>query len=125
MRPAARAQITTHWRQRVLERIGPDVCPYLLADELLRAIAQGDQRRVEFLGRLRRDGIRAFRFALLGGRVFVALVETDRWVAITVLGEGHSLRLHRGEVVPCGAQGLARQRLAPLVGQGAQHGPLR
>lgn len=116
--PGTQPRVTLHWRERVAQRIGAGVCPDRLAAELMAAIAAGDQRRVEFLGRVRRDGTRAFRFALLGGRIFVALIETGRGTLVTVLGEGQTVTLMRGEVVPCGASAVARQHLRPLIAEG-------
>lgn len=112
---AAAAAASLHWCQRVRERIGPDVCPWMLSAALFIAIDRGDAARVEFLGRVRRDGVRAFRFRLACGRVFVALLQTDRRVAVTVLGRGQHLCLARGDRIACGDEPVARNHLQPLV----------
>lgn len=111
-RRLGRVIATAHWRERVRERIGPSICPERLAAALFRAIDAGDCARVAYLGRVRRDGTRAFCFAL-GGRAFVALVEAQRRSAITVLGAGQSVRLSRGELIDCAAP--RRASAAPLV----------
>lgn len=91
-------KVTQHWRQRVAERIGLGICPDLLASALLTAIDARRDDLVAYLGRVRRDGMRAFRFRVSDGRYFVALIESDRRAVVTVLVDG-PLKLARGDTV--------------------------
>lgn len=89
-------KITAHWRQRVRQRIGRAVCPDLLALGLFWAIDAHRHDLVAYLGRVRRDGVRAFRFRIPDGRFFVALLDMERRRAITVLAPEHVVRLDDG-----------------------------
>ncbi|WP_333830994.1 hypothetical protein [Pararhodobacter sp.] len=92
----APGRATAHWRQRVGQRIGASVCPELLALGLFWAIDTRRDDLVAYLGRVRRDGVRAFRFRVPDGRYFVALLDTERRSAITVLAPDHAVRLGDG-----------------------------
>lgn len=89
-------KVTAHWRQRVGQRIGATVCPDLLARALFWAIDAHCHDLVAYLGRVRRDGLRAFRFRIPDGRIFVALLDTERRSAVTVLAPDHAVRLGDG-----------------------------
>lgn len=89
-------KVTAHWRQRVGQRIGPTVCPELLARALFWAIDARRHDLVAYVGRVRRDGVRAFRFRVPDGRIFVALLDTEQRSAITVLAPEHEVRLGDG-----------------------------
>lgn len=91
--------VTAHWRQRVGERIGSGVCPDELARALLWAIDHRRDDLVRFVGRVRRDGVRAFRFRVPDGRIYLALINVERRSVVTVLQQGHEVRLSRGETV--------------------------
>ena len=82
--------MTGHWIQRVNERIG-NVDPSLLWDGLQWAIDQRRTDLVEYVGRTSREGTRAFRFCVPDGRTFVAIINTNLGVPITVLDKGEFL----------------------------------
>ena len=79
--------ITDHFRQRVRERIG-DVDADAIGHGILWAIRNDRKDLVQFVGRVSRCGKRIFRFRVVDGRQFFALVDTERGVAITVLPPG-------------------------------------
>ncbi len=91
-------KVTAHWRLRVRQRIGKAVCPDLLALGLFWAIDAHRHDLVAYLGRVRRDGVRAFRFRIPDGRYFVALLDMERRSAITVLAPDHAVRLGHGDM---------------------------
>jgi hypothetical protein len=69
------AVTTTHWRARVLERLGRAVDAEMLAETLAWEIVNHGPN-VHYLGRVSRDGKRAFRFsfsATLHGAALVIL----------------------------------------------------
>ena len=86
---------TRHFIERVRERVGPHVDPYEMGDGLIEAIQEGRNDLVEFVGRIHRTGLRCFRFQVPDGRFFYALVDTERWRAVTVLHPGHKIRRER------------------------------
>ena len=98
-------RITAHWRERVAQRIGPHVCPDSLARGIWQAIDAQRGDLVAYVGRVRRDGTRAFRFRLKDGRYFVALVNAESRAMVTVLSDG-VLKLSRGEEVHTAPQEL-------------------
>ena len=79
---------TNHFRSRVAERIGSDVDADDLAAFLTHEIARGDSDKVVFVARLSRDGKRLFRFRLVRGGLFYALVDTNSMRCITVMPPG-------------------------------------
>lgn len=85
------AIVTTHFIERVNQRVG-DMDPHELAHALDWAITNNRTDLVEYAGRIRRDGTRAWRFRSPSGRRFLAIACTDRerirW--ITVLAEGQT-----------------------------------
>lgn len=89
-------KVTAHWRLRVRQRIGAPACPDLLARALFWAIDAHRHDLVAYLGRVRRDGVRAFRFRIADGRIFVALLDMERRSAVTVLAPDHAVRLGDG-----------------------------
>jgi hypothetical protein len=87
---------TEHFRQRVRERIGGDIDPDFLALGIVWAIDNDRRDLVQYVGRVTKQGLRAFRFRVPGGRRFVALVNTTEKRCITVLrAEGQLMRHHR------------------------------
>ena len=89
-------RITAHWRMRVRQRISVTACPELLAHALFWAVDARRHDLVAYVGRVRRDGVRAFRFRVPDGRFFVALLDTERRSAITVLAPEHEVRMSDG-----------------------------
>jgi hypothetical protein len=82
---------TEHFRQRVRERIG-GVDPDHLALSVVEAIDRGDLR---YLGRVTKDGLRAF-WVQVDYEDWVVLVDTDARRCVTVLRpEGNLMRHHR------------------------------
>lgn len=75
---------TEHWRQRVSERIGPDVDADALARLLGLEIDRGGEY-VHYAGRVSCDGRRLWWFQMPDGRWFLALVCTRNRTAVTVL----------------------------------------
>ena len=97
----AQVRITAHWCQRVRERVGVAECPVVLARAIFWAIDHHRDDMVQYLGRVRRDGVRAFRFRTVDGRYFVALLNTSDRCPVTVLSvSGRSVRLWNGRYAP-------------------------
>lgn len=92
-------KMTAHWCQRVRERVSQKTCATTLARAIFWAIDNGRDDVVVYLGRVRRDGVRAFRFRFTDGRYFVALLNLDDRRPITVLPPGRAVRLSRGRYV--------------------------
>lgn len=80
-----RLWVTDHFRQRVRERIGPEVNPFALAVHIQTGLMSGD---VTYVGRINRRGKRCFRFHDFENRVFYALIDTDSQTLISVLPPG-------------------------------------
>jgi len=68
--------VTTHWCERVLERLGRDVDASVLAHAIAWEI---DERgaRVQYLGRVSRSGKRMYRFTFARGLTGAAMVIID------------------------------------------------
>lgn len=82
---------STHFQRRVAERIGPSVDAEMLARDLISAIQSERWDFVEFVARVNRDGCRLFRFRAPTGRLFYALVNTDRLLCVTVMPPGFTV----------------------------------
>ena len=91
-RPAQHPDVTTHWMQRVRERIGPHVCPFETWAAIRWAIDAGRTDLVEYVGRLNRDGRRVWKFRTPDGRYWFCIVDTEKWRPITVYEDGWLLR---------------------------------
>lgn len=97
--------MTKHFRERVAERIGPDVDADQLAELLFLAIDTGRDDLVQFVTRISKDGRRLFKFRVLDGRVFFALLNTNERTAITVLRPDLPVsRVGKPSLIPEGAQ---------------------
>ena len=82
------AHSSWHFIQRVTERIGPHVSATALARGIVGSVRAADGA-VEFVARVDRDGCRLFRFRVPDdGRYFYALVDTEKWVCVTVMPPG-------------------------------------
>ena len=79
---------TQHFRQRVAERIGPDVDADTLAAAIVTAIRRERTDLVTFVARINRDGLRLFRFRTPQGRAFYAAVNTVDMACVTVMPPG-------------------------------------
>ena len=82
-RVALKAEMTGHFVARVRERIGPGANARKLWLWLRERIESGDG--VEYLGRCSAPDVRRFRFTYPDGRRFVAVVNTEMMIPITVL----------------------------------------
>jgi len=82
---------TTHFIDRVRERIGVHVNGERLADALCEAIRTENTGRAQFVSRVDRSGKRIFRFRTADRRTFYALVDTDQMVCITIMPPGFTV----------------------------------
>lgn len=80
--------ISSHFIQRVRERIGEHVCPITLGDWLLHNLRNERQDVLKFVGRVNRRGLRIFRFRVEDGRHFYALIDTESTTLVTVMPPG-------------------------------------
>lgn len=88
-----------HFKQRVRERIDPNMDATALEQWLLKAVREdtGDAR---FICRTNRKGYRLFQFRLADARNFYALIDTEDMVAVTVLPPGFTVgRIARRRLV--------------------------
>jgi Tfp pilus assembly pilus retraction ATPase PilT len=79
--------VTTHFRQRVAERIGPDTDPEHLAEGIFRALDNVEDDVIVYLGRTRHSKARrrVMFTAAETGHDIIAVIDTHDRVAITVL----------------------------------------
>lgn len=94
---------TQHFIRRVQERIDASTDAEALAAWLIGNVMR-ESPDVVFVARVSRAGGRMFRFRMAAGRVFYALIDTERMNCITVMPPGF--------VVPC--QGKDRISLKDL-----------
>lgn len=87
---------TYHFRRRVGERIG-NVDADTLADGIFWAIDNGRADLVEYVCRVTREGMRVFRFRVPDGRVFLALIDTEKRSAVTVFPPGRAIIPRQGK----------------------------
>ena len=99
-----RPRMTHHWKQRVRERIG-NVDPKVLWDGIVWALENNRTDLVEYVCRVNKNGLRAFRFRTPDERFWVALVNTKDGVPVTVLSGDQSFRTHDGHTVEVAAHG--------------------
>lgn len=83
--------LTAHFIARVRERIGPHVDPVFLAEYILRALDEGRDDLVTFVGRVNRNGLRCFRLRVEDGRLFYVLLDTHKSQLVTVLPPGFTV----------------------------------
>ncbi|APX88659.1 hypothetical protein BV394_02030 [Brevirhabdus pacifica] len=77
--------VTSHFRERVAQRVGGALDPEELAAALDWAISENRSDLVEYVGRRNRRGVRVFRFrAAPDGRMFLAVIDTQAGAAITL-----------------------------------------
>lgn len=86
-------KMPVHFADRVRQRIGPDVHPRRLFDELRAAIQAGDDRIVELVARAK--GVACWRFRV-GSGVFFAVVAHPEIVPLTVYPPGFTFRRGKG-----------------------------
>lgn len=80
---------TAHWIQRVQERVENPPDPVVLARGIIWAIQAERHDLVEFVARTNRNGQRLFRFRVpSSGKMYYALVDTEKMVCVTVLKPG-------------------------------------
>lgn len=88
-----------HFKQRVAERIGPDIDADLLARSILHDVQHGIEDRVKYVGRVSRCGRRVFQVNLPERNVFYALVNTVDMACLTVLPPNFLVRREKGNTI--------------------------
>ena len=85
---------TTHFKERVAQRIGPDICGQKLADEVVRAIAEGRDDFARFACKAKNGPV--YRIEIPDRGTFYVAMNEAKDTAITVLEPGGALRRKKG-----------------------------
>lgn len=85
------ARVLPHFRQRVAERLGPDVDALHLAAEIARAVLTRDYERASYVGRGDTPGTACYRIRLPDGRLGYPIVCRATGTPITILMPGFLL----------------------------------
>ncbi|MDB6178983.1 hypothetical protein PAF17_15940 [Paracoccus sp. Z330] len=85
---------TTHFKERVAQRIGPDVCGQALADRLVKAVAEGDEKFARFACRSRNGPV--YRIEVEDKGTFYVAMNRLKNTAITILPAGGTLARKKG-----------------------------
>ncbi|MTH33046.1 hypothetical protein GL279_00340 [Paracoccus limosus] len=78
---------TCHFRERVAARIGADICANRLAEEIVQAIAQGNEDLARFACRSH-TGAPVYRIAVGDRGTFYAVVSPEKDRVVTLLEPG-------------------------------------